>query len=111
MEAAERNYLLLKKYDGSLAVALQAQGNSPLGMGSEFRPIDVLQAIYGRHPIWERMVLLLKSGSTWPLDPINKELQQSDLQEALEFGNHKGGKAESKIAVGACVEGSSMATR
>jgi hypothetical protein len=56
MEAAERNYLLLKKYDGSLAVALQVQGNSPLGIGSEFRPIDVLQVIYGWHPIWERMV-------------------------------------------------------
>jgi len=51
------------------------------------------------------MVSLLKSGSTWPLDPIDEELQQSDLQEALEFGNHKGGKTESKIAVGACVKG------
>ena len=66
MEAAKRNYLLLKKYDGSLAVALQAQGYSPLSMGSEFRPIDVLQAIYGRHPFWERMVSLLKGSRTDP---------------------------------------------
>jgi hypothetical protein len=41
MEAAKRNYLILKKYDGSLAVALQAQGHSPLNMGSKFMPIDV----------------------------------------------------------------------
>ena len=97
MEAAERNYLILKKYDGSLAVTLQAQGDSPLSMGSEFRPINVLQAIYGRHPIWERMVSLLKDGSTWPLDPIDEGLQQSDLQEALEFGNHKGAKQNPKL--------------
>ena len=74
MEAAERNYLLLKKYDGSLAAAIRAQGDSPLSMGSEFRPIDVLQAIYDRHLIWERMVSLLKNGSTWPLDPIDEGL-------------------------------------
>ena len=97
MEAAERNYLLLKKYDCSLAVALQAQGDSPLSMGSEFRPLDVLQAIYGRHPIWERMVSLLKNGSTWPLDPIDEGLRQSDLQEALEFGNHKGEKQNPEL--------------
>jgi len=97
MEAAERNYLLLKKYDGSLAVALQAQGDSLLSMGSEFRPLDVLQAIYGRHPIWERMVSLLKNGSTWPLDPIDEGLQQSDLQEALEFGNNKGAKQNPEL--------------
>ena len=97
MEAAERNYLLLKKYDGSLATAIRAQGDSPLSMGSEFRPPDVLQAIYGGHPIWERMVSLLKNGSTWPLDPIDEDLRQADLHEALEFGNHKGAKQNPKL--------------
>jgi hypothetical protein len=38
------------------------------------------------------MASLLEDGSTWPLDPIDKELRQSDLREALEFGNHKGAK-------------------
>ena len=97
MEAAERNYLLLKKYDGSLEAAIRAQGDSPLSMGSEFRPPEVLQAIYGGHPIWERMVSLLKNGSTWPLDPIDEELRKSDLHEALEFGNHKGAKQNPEL--------------
>jgi len=49
-EAAERNYLLLKmkRYEGSLAVALQARN----GIGIQAH--DVLQAIYGLHPIWKR---------------------------------------------------------
>jgi hypothetical protein len=93
MEAAEKNHLLLtKRYNGSLALALQAQSKSPLGMGSEFRTIDVLQAIYGMHPIWKRMAKILENGSTWPLDPIDEEKRCSDVQEALEFGNHKGAK-------------------
>jgi hypothetical protein len=92
MEAAERNYLLLKKYNGSLGTAIRAQGDSPMSMGSEFRTPDVLRAIYGRHPVWGRMAPLLEDGSTWQLDPIDEELRQSDLQEALEFGNHKGAK-------------------
>ena len=53
-EAAERNFLLLmKRYGGRLDLALKAQQDSPLGMGSEFRPIDVLQVIYAQHPIWK----------------------------------------------------------
>ena len=92
MEAAERNYLLLKKYNGSLGTAIRAQGDSPMSMGSEFRTLDVLRAIYGRHPVWGRMASLLEDGSSWQLDPIDEELRQSDLQEALEFGNHKGAK-------------------
>ena len=44
MEAAEKNYLLLmQKYGGSLEKALTANRESPLEMGSEFRPIEVLQ--------------------------------------------------------------------
>jgi hypothetical protein len=36
------------------------------------------------------MVSLLKNGSTWPLE-------QSDLHEALEFGNHKGAKQNPEL--------------
>ena len=56
MESAEKNFLILtKKYGGSLKAALEGQHESPLGMGSEFRPIDILETIYGNHPIWSRM--------------------------------------------------------
>jgi hypothetical protein len=40
MESAEKNFsILTKKYGGSLKAALEGQHESPLGMGSEFRPI------------------------------------------------------------------------
>jgi hypothetical protein len=90
-EAAERNYLLLmQKYKSSLELALKSQQHSSLGIGSEFRPIKVLQAIYGSHPTWNWMVPVLRDGSLWPLEPISKELRSTDVHEAIEFGNHQG---------------------
>jgi hypothetical protein len=35
-EAAERNFMILKKYNFDLATAIEAQKSSPLGYGSEF---------------------------------------------------------------------------
>ncbi len=37
-EAAEKNFMILKRYDFDLAKAIHAQRSSPLGYGSEFRP-------------------------------------------------------------------------
>jgi len=94
MESAEKNFLILtKKYSGSLKAALEGQHESPLGMGSEFRPIDILETIYGNHPIWSRMKPILQQGSTWPLEDLSEEQRLSDVLEAIKFGNHKGAQA------------------
>jgi hypothetical protein len=95
MESAEKNFLILtKRYDGSLKAALEGQHESPLGMGSEFRPIEVLETIYGNHPIWSRMVPILLQGSTWPLEDLSEEQRLSDVLEAIKFGNHKGAQSD-----------------
>ena len=94
MESAEKNFLILtKKYGGSLKAALEGQQESPLGMGSEFRPLEVLETIYGNHPIWNRMVPILRQGSTWPLEDLSEEQRLSDVLEAIKFGNHKGAES------------------
>ncbi len=36
------------------------------------------------------MECLLTKGSRWPLEEISKEDRVADLQEAIQFGNHKG---------------------
>ena len=80
MESAEKNFLILtKKYNGSLKAALEGQHESPLGMGSEFRPIEILETIYGNHPIWSRMEPILQQGSTWPLEDLSEEQRLSDV--------------------------------
>ena len=48
LEAANKNFILLKrKFGGDLSEALLAQSDSPLGYGSEFKPIKILELIFG----------------------------------------------------------------
>ena len=93
-EAAEENFRVLQRYDNNLEQAIQAQKNSPLGYGSEFRPTEILEYIFRRHPLWPEMKLTLSRGSDWPLDDLPSEECKNDLEEALIFGNHKGATAK-----------------
>jgi hypothetical protein len=91
LEAANKNFILLKcKFGGDLSKALLAQSNSPLGYGSEFKPIKTLELIFKNHRSWSRMKRILTHGSKWPLQPLNEEDRIKDVEEALNFGNHKG---------------------
>lgn len=62
-EAAEGNFCVLAKHGLSLERALEAQRNSPLGCGSEFRPVAILAPLLHRHPNWERLHDILTGGS------------------------------------------------
>ena len=77
-----------------LAAAIEAQAESPVSYGSEFRPTSTLEQVFGLHPNWPRMKKLLEKGSDWPLDEVSMGDREADLDEALAFGNHRG--AESK---------------
>ena len=90
LEAAEKNFCVLAKYGMDFGKALEAQNKSPLGYGSEFRPPEVLQQVFGCHPIWARFHSLLLRGSDWPMEELSSELRKGDVQDALKFGNHKG---------------------
>ena len=91
MAAAEKNAdLLLNKYGGKLADAIDANKHSILGYGSEFRPVEVLTKIYKNHPVWDRMKSILSNGSDWPLETIDESQRIADVEAAISFGNHKG---------------------
>jgi hypothetical protein len=89
-EAAEKNFLVLKRHNMDLGQAIAAQKDSPLGYGSEFKPPQVPRRLFLHHPLWERMETILVNVPQWPLKEISKEDRAADLQEALAFGNHKG---------------------
>ncbi len=80
----------MKKHKGSLQCALDANSNSPLGMGSEFRKIPTIEPLFWHHPIWPRMKKILTYGLHWPLENLPEDLRIADVHEAIEFGNHKG---------------------
>ena len=93
-EAAQWNYLVLKKYGLDLKRAIEGQSDSPLGYGSEFRDQSVLEEIFSKHPNWSRLKSILQNGSDWRLSELEEEKRKSDLEQALSFGNHKGAEAD-----------------
>ncbi len=88
---------MFKWYGFDLGRAIEAQKLSPLGYGSEFKKPAVLQKIFRNYPLWARMERLLIKGSRWPLKKISKENRVADLQEALQFGNHKGATSKPEL--------------
>ena len=72
-EATKQNLAVLEKYDFDLGQALEAQRDSPLGPGKAFKPPDILESVFGHHPLWQCMKDFLNDGSKWPLDELSKE--------------------------------------
>jgi hypothetical protein len=80
----------MKQFNHNIGKALEAQHNSPLGYRSEFRMAATLAPLLGLHPTWDRFKILLKEGSDWPLEELDKEKRKDNVKEALTFENHKG---------------------
>jgi hypothetical protein len=89
-EAAHKNYCLMKRFNYNIEKALEAQQNSPLGYGSEFRMAATLAPLLGLHPNWDCFKILLKEGSDLHFEQLDEEKRKDDVKEALTFGNHKG---------------------
>ena len=81
---------MLEHHHFDLERAIENNGNSPLQAGSEFRPVNIIEPIFSRHPLWIWLQRLLKFGSDWKLDMFDHDQRRQDLTEALTFGNHKG---------------------
>ena len=90
MESAKHNWSVLQDFNLDLEKALLANGPNQLHYGSEFKNVDLLELIFSSHPLWSRMKSHLSKGCSYPLEPLAEDLQAKDLQEAYEFGNHKG---------------------
>ena len=58
-ESGQKNFCILQKYNFDLTTALEAQANSPLPYGSEFKSTKVLSPIFALHPNWERVKHIL----------------------------------------------------
>jgi hypothetical protein len=80
----------MKRFNYNIGKALEAQQNSPLEYVSEFRTAATLAPILRLHPNWDCFKILLKEGSDWPLEELDKEKRKYNVKEALTFRNHKG---------------------
>ena len=88
-KSAAYNLTIVKKH-GSLLNAINAQDERLMKLGSEFRPIHILENVFSHHPLWKDLSSGIKSGFNYPLTPFSNTDQKLDFQETLIFSNHKG---------------------
>ncbi len=80
LEAAHKNFCLMRRFNNSIGKALEAQNNSPLGYRSEFKPAATLAPLLCYHPNWNWFENLLREGSDWPLDDLEEEKRYNDVK-------------------------------
>ena len=68
LEAAEINTAILKKYDFNFQKAIDAQCNTIMHVGSEYRPLEDLECIFEQHKDWEKFKTLLTKGVVYGFD-------------------------------------------
>ncbi len=97
LEAAEKNFMVLKRHNFKLGKAIEAQSKSPVGYGSEFWKPWILSPLLGNHLLWLQMKPILENGSQWPNKPILEEEQIGNVKEALKFRNYKGAESQPEL--------------
>ena len=91
IKAAEHNRKFIQKC-GGVEQAIQAQANSPVSYGSEFRPTWCLRPLMNHHPLWSKTESLIVRGTKYPLTPIPDSVRKKDVAAAMTYGNHKSTK-------------------
>jgi hypothetical protein len=81
--------IILQCYHFNIDLAIQAQHNSSISYGSEFRPVSELSKIFSSHPLWKFLSTTLINGATFPLTHIPDDIRREDILFHKERGNHK----------------------
>ena len=88
-DAAEFNFKLLQYHDFQLDKLLNIPTNSVTAYGSEFKNVNQIEGLLGRHHRWLALQTRLQQGAEFPLTDLPEEVKQHDLAAALVRGNHK----------------------
>eukprot|EP00978_Attheya_sp_CCMP212_P043698 scaffold289740_cov38-Attheya_sp.AAC.1 len=85
-------------FESTVVAAIEGNPKSPLSYGSEFRPTSIIECLFRRYPLWDRLVHILDFGVDCLLTPtIDPEISKLNLVEALEKGNSKGAQANPEV--------------
>ena len=93
-DAAEQNLKLLSQHDGSIGKVIEQAAFSPMSIGSEFKPPDVLEPILANHPSWPQLKDSLLHGASCPIREMDDDTMQRDFDIALQRGNCKSATEE-----------------
>ena len=92
--AAEENLKILEKNDMSIRKVIENSPFSPMSLGSEFKPVEILDPLMKRLPSWPTLRNSLEFGAACPIRPLDADTLARDFAEALKQGNNKSAKDE-----------------
>ena len=72
-EAAIQNFQLLKAHNGDIGKIIDNAPFSPMSIGSEFKPPDVLEPLLADHPSWPQLKESLLHGASCPIREMDKD--------------------------------------
>ena len=87
-EATTHNTEVLRQHQFDLAKAILSQLHSPLGYGSEFRQVDILEVLCRDHPLWPRLKRYIVEGVSYQTAVVDEQIRKSNLKAAIKRGNH-----------------------
>ena len=95
IQAAQRNAAILAGADFDLGKIIDAHSTTTLGYGSEFRPVDQLRTILGRHPNFKVLEGIVSKGMSSIFQrEISREEQRATTATMISRGNHKSAQIE-----------------
>jgi len=80
---------VLEQFGFNLDATIQAQKNSPVFYGSEFKKPELLKEIFSNHPLWKYVKEILSNSASFPLKDIPEEIRKTDMEFHIKQGNHK----------------------
>jgi hypothetical protein len=96
----EVNAQLLANDGYDLATFLGWHQQTTLAYGSEFRPMEQLQQVLGRHPLFNDLKEIVAHGMPYRYSrELSESDRQTDLQAMTDRGNHKSAEDESEQVV------------
>ena len=88
-EATVHNDKALASHEHDLTRLIAANPNTEISCGVEFRSPFTLQPLLGRHHWWPHLSKSISLGVRVTFTKISESKRMSDLEEAIERGNHK----------------------
>ena len=73
LQATQHNWNIIQMFN-NLVNAIDNQAGTALTPGSEFKPVNLLQRVFARHPLWPHMLLALSVGDRFPLANLPSHL-------------------------------------
>ena len=98
-EAVAHNSKILEENNFNLKQLIDKNMHTTMRYGSEFRPTEILEKLYGEHRYWKRVKRNIDMGVHYEVKKLPQKKRRKLMMEAMEYGNHKSAKENEELCV------------